>query len=442
MESWRSFLRRRRGDPAVDGKLEVQLRSEIAELTRAGLAGDEAFWVAVKRMASRDAIAAEFASDHGGRIWKQPPDARIPSGEHSLWASKDAAVALGCAVFAALAIKLPALFGLSVQQAGGFYFRNASLFALPCLSAYFVWKRRLSVTVIAWLAGAFLIGALFANLPEFGRASGFEALTALHLPIVLFLVTGIAYAGERWRDVAGRMDFIRFSGELFIHYVLIALGGAVLCGFMALTFHTIGIDIEWFFESWLLPCGAVGAVVVASWLVEAKQSAWGNIAPMLTRIFTPLFAAMLVAFLVALVWTGRVVAIDRDLLIGFDLLLVVVLGLLLYSISARDPRAPRSTFDVLQVVLVVSALLADGVALAAIAARIGEFGLSPNRVAALGENIVLLTNLAGSAVLYLRFLLGRGTFRALERWQTGFLPVYGIWAAIVVIVFPIVFRVV
>ncbi len=440
VEAWRSFLRRRRGDPVVDGKLEVQLRDEIAQLTRAGLAGDEAFWVAVKRMASRDVIAAEFAANHGGRIWKQPADAPIPSGEHGLWASKDAAIALGCAVFAALAIKLPALFGMSVQQAGGFYFRNVSLFALPCLSAYFVWKRRLSVTVMAWLVGAFVIGALLANLPGFGRASGFEALTALHLPIVLFLVTGIAYAGERWRDVAGRMDFIRFSGELFIYYVLIALGGAVLCGFMALTFHTIGIDIERFFESWLLPCGAVSAVVVASWLVEAKQSALGNIAPMLTRIFTPLFAAMLVAFLAALVWSGRVVAIDRDLLIGFDLLLVVVLGLLLYSISARDPRAPPSAFDVLQIVLVVSALLADAVALAAIAARIGEFGLSPNRVAALGENIVLLTNLAVSAVLYLRFMLGRGTFRALERWQTGFLPVYGIWAALVVIVFPLVFR--
>jgi hypothetical protein len=164
-----------------------------------------------------------------------------------------------------------------------------------------------------------------------------------------------------------------------------------------------------------------------------------NMAPVLTRLFTPLFAAVLVTFLGTLLWTGRGVDIERNALIAFDLLLVVVLGLLLYSVSARDPRSPPGAFDVVQVVLVVSALLADAVALWAIAARITEFGFSPNRVAALGENVILLVNLAWSAVLYIRFLRGRGSFTGLERWQTSYLPVYAVWAAVVVIVFPPVF---
>ena len=235
------------------------------------------------------------------------------------------------------------------------------------------------------------------------------------------------------------MDFIRFSGELFIYYVLIALGGAVLMAFMAMIFRSIGIDVEPFFESWLLPCGAVGAVVVASWLVEAKQSVIENMAPVLTRLFAPLFAAVLVVFLGAMLWTGRGVGIERNVLIAFDLLLVVVLGLLLYSVSARDPHSPPGAFDVVQIVLVVSALVADAVALWAIAARITEFGFSPNRVAAMGENVILLINLAYSALLYVRFLRGRGSFSGLERWQTGYLPVYAVWAAIVVIVFPPLF---
>ncbi len=266
-----------------------------------------------------------------------------------------------------------------------------------------------------------------------------EALTALHLPIALWLLVGIVYAGGRWRAVAGRMDFIRFSGELLIYFVLIALGGGVLTAFMVLIFGAIGIDVEPFFESWLLPCGAAGAVVVASWLVEAKQSVIENMAPVLTRLFTPLFAALLIAFLGALLWTGRGIGIERDVLIAFDLLLVVVLGLLLYSLSARDPRSAPGAFDVAQVVLVVGALLADAVALWAIAARITEFGFTPNRVAALGENVILLVNLAWSAVLYIRFLRGRGSFASLERWQTDYLPVYALWAAIVVIVFPPLF---
>jgi hypothetical protein len=282
-------------------------------------------------------------------------------------------------------------------------------------------------------------GAVFANAYPHVPEGYTEVLTALHLPIALWLIVGIAYAGGRWREVGGRMDFVRFSGELLIYYVLIALGGGVLTGFTAIMFQAIGFDIEPFFEAWLLPCGALGAVVVASWLVEAKQSVIENMAPVLTRLFTPLFVAVLLTFLATMIWTGRAIDIERNVLIAFDLLLVLVLGLLLYSVSARDPRARPGPFDVLQVVLVISALLADAVALWAIAARISEFGFTPNRVAALGENVILLLNLAWSAVLYVRFLRGRDSFAALERWQTAYLPVYAIWAAIVVVVFPPLF---
>lgn len=177
--------------------------------------------------------------------------------------------------------------------------------------------------------------------------------------------------------------------------------------------------------------------MIASWLVEAKQSVIENMAPVLTRLFTPLFAVALLAFLGTMAWTGR--GIDRNALIAFDLLLVLVLGLLLYSISARDPQARAGPFDGLLVLLLGSALVADAFALAAIAGRISELGFTPNRVAALGFNIILLVNLAWSAVLYVRFLRGSGTFASLERWQTAYLPVYSTWAAFVVVVFPPVF---
>ena len=302
-----------------------------------------------------------------------------------------------------------------------------------------MWKRRLDLGTFRWLAIAFAVAAIFANGYPFAPGGSTEVLTALHLPIALWLVVGVAYAGGRWSHVGGRMDFIRFSGELFIYYVLIALGGGVLTVFTAMIFRSIGIDAGPFIGSWLVPCGAIGAVVIASWLAGAKQSVIENIAPVLTRLFTPMFAAMLVMFLGTVLWTGRGVDIEREVLIAFDLLLVVVLGLLLYSVSARDPLLPPNAFDGVQVALVVSALLADAVALWAIAARISEFGITPNRVAALGENVILLVNLVWSAALYIRFLRGRGSFTALERWQTDYLPVYAAWAVIVVVAFPPMF---
>jgi hypothetical protein len=450
IDQWRSYLRRRQAIHSVDvAELEDHLREQVTGLVDAGLATDEAFLVAVKRMGNLDALSREFALEHSDRLWKQLVVVAPDSGEPRVRARTEAIVALCLAVAAAVAIKVPALFGMQLDQDAAFYLRNASLFVLPLLTGYFVWKRRfVDSSTLRWLAVAFVVAAVFANVYPFashvpGSAThdpGYtELLTVLHLPIALWLVVGIAYAGGRWSQVDGRMDFIRFSGELFIYYVLIALGGGVFTGFMALLFQAIGIDAEPFFQQWLLPCGAAGAVLVASWLVEAKQSVIENMAPVLTRLFTPLFAALLVTFLATLVWTGRGVDIEREVLIAFDLLLVVVLGLLLYSVSARDPGSPPGIFDVLQVVLLVSALLADAVALWAIAARITEFGFTPNRVAALGENIILLVNLAWSAVLYVRFLRGRVSFTTLERWQTNYLPIYAAWAAIVVIVFPPLF---
>jgi hypothetical protein len=235
------------------------------------------------------------------------------------------------------------------------------------------------------------------------------------------------------------MDFVRFSGELFIYYALIALGGGVLTGFTMMMFQAIGIDAEWAAQGWLIPCGAMGAVIVGSWLVEAKQSVIENMAPVLTRLFTPLFTIVLLTFLATMAWTRSPIRVEREVLIAFDLLLVVVVGLVLYAASARDPEAPPDSFDRLQLLLVASALVVDVVALAAIASRISEFGFTPNRVAALGENLILLVNLAGSAWLYTQFLRGRRPFAALERWQTAYLPIYSVWAALVVIVFPPLF---
>jgi hypothetical protein len=337
---------------------------------------------------------------------------------------------------------VPALFGFPLspdEELPPFYARNASLFVFPLLTVYFVRKRGSDVVSGLWLALPFAAGAVFANAFPFRTGSDTERLTALHLPIALWLAVGFAYVRGRWFADGGRMNFVRFSGELAIYYVLIALGGGVLIGFTAMLFTAIDMNPGWFVGGWLIPCGAAGAVIIGSWLVEAKQSVIENMAPVLTRLFTPLFTILLLAFLTTMAWTGNPINVKREVLIGFDLLLAVVVGLVLYAASARDPQAPADFFDGLQLLLVVSALAVDGVALAAIAARISEFGFTPNRVAALGENLILLANLAWTAWLYASFLRHRGSFAALERWQIAYLPVYSVWAALVVVMFPPVF---
>jgi len=439
---WRAYVCRRKAlhSPDVE-ELEGHLRDQLVALTQAGLTGDEAFLVAVKRMGSLDALSREFARAHSERLWKQlviAPETDVPTNTRR----DELVVVLSLAAAAAVATKVPALFGHAINTNEDFplfYGRNASLFVFPLLTVYFMWKRRSDRVRGLWLALAFAAGAVLANVFPFPSRSDTEVLTVLHLPIALWLIVGFAYLGGRWFHDGGRMNFVRFSGELAIYYVLIALGGFVVILFTFTMFRAIDVKPDWFVGGWLIPCGAAGAVVIASWLVEAKQSVIENMAPVLTRVFTPLFTMLLLLFLATMVWTGSPINVKREVLISFDLLLAVVVGLVLFSASARDPQAPPNVFDGLQLALVVSALVVDGVALYAIAARISEFGLSPNRMAALGENIILLANLTWSAWLYARFLRNRSSFAMLERWQIAYLPVFSVWAAVVVLVFPPLF---
>jgi hypothetical protein len=391
-------------------------------------------------MGSLDELSREFAREHSERLWKQlvlTGETGSPVADTS--SRRDLRAMIICAAGAAASIKVPDLFGMSLAEDGSFYARNFTLFALPWLAAFLAWRRQARRPLIGILVALFALGAVGANAYPLADTSQSVVLTSIHLPIALWLVVGLAYVADDWRSSRRRMDFIRFTGEWFVYFVLIALGGGVLVAFMFGTFKAIGIVPEAFIAQWLVPCGAVAAVVVAGWLVEAKQSVVENIAPVLTRLFTPLVTAVLLAFLVAVGWTSAGINVEREALILFDLLLVVVLGLLLYSISARDPLAPPGLFDKLQLALVVSALAIDVLVLLAITGRIAEYGTTPNKAAALGENVILLANLAWSAWLLLRFIRRRTPFAALERWQTGYLPVYAAWAWIVVLVFPPLF---
>lgn len=440
---WRSYLQRRRAFQPVDlDELEDHLRTQVADLKGAGLDDEEAFLIGVKRIGEIEALSQEYAREYSERLWKRlVVSSGPPEGATGL--DREARVALGLAVAAGAAIKVPELFGLHLDEpdpAVSFYLLNASLFVLPLLAAFFAWKRSLSARGWSVLAGLFALAAIVINALPFRPEGDTERLAALHLPMALWLTVGFGYAKGAWRDHGQRMNYVRFSGEWFIYYALIALGGGVLMAFTMFVFGAIGLDAENLLNLWILPCGVMGAVIVAAWLVEAKQSVIENMAPVLTLLFTPLFTLLLVTFLGTMAWTGSAIDVKREVLIGFDLLLVLVVGLLLYAMSARDPLAKPGVFDRLQLVLVVCALLVDALALWAILSRITEFGFTPNRVAALGENLILLANLGGAAVLYARYLAGRVGFAAMERWQTAFLPVYAAWAAIVVVVFPFVFR--
>ena len=435
---WRSYVAKA---PAVNGRdldeLDAHLRDQIAELGEAGLTGDEAFLVAVKRMGDLDTLSREFAREHRGRLWKQlvlsgeDEPARPPSG----WLE-----ALVFAVAAAVALQVARLAADFPEEEEGWLLRNGSLLVLPFVAAYFARRRQLDARRCLLTAVPFALLALVVNVYPYDEDSATEAIVALHLPVALWFAVAYPYMGGTIRSHERRMDFVRFTGEWVIYYALIALGGGVLLGLTALIFEPIGAGLDERVIEWVLPSGVAGAVIVAAWLVESKQHVVENMAPVLTMLFTPLFAAMLTVAAAIYAVTGVASEFDRELLVVFDALLVVVLGLVLYAMSAREASGPAGPMDRVQLLAVMSALALDVMVLGAMVARIGDLGLTPNRVAALGLNLVLLVNLARAAWLSVRFLRGRVAFHRLERWQTSYLPVFAVWAASVVAVLPPLFA--
>ena len=332
---WRAYVAKA---PAVNGRdvdeLEAHLRDQIAELDAAGLTADEAFLVAVKRMGDLDTLSREFAREHSGRLWKQ----LVLSGE-------DEPARPSSGWLEALVLRP----GCGRRDPGRTPRRSVPRRGTEVAAAEHrpvrvaVPRRVLRPPAAARRPAmgadgrAVRAAALVVNLYPYGADSATEVLVALHLPVVLWFAVAYPYMGGTIRSHERRMDFVRFTGEWVIYYVLIALGGGVLLGLTALILEPIGTDLAERVVEWVLPSGAAGAVIVAAWLVESKQHVVENMAPVLTMLFTPLFAVMLTVAAVTYAVFGVAGAFDRELLGVFDALLVVVLGLVLYAMSAREP---------------------------------------------------------------------------------------------------------
>ncbi len=420
-------------------ELESHLRDSIDELTERGVSVEEAFIVSIRRMGDAQALDHEFAKVSTENVWRQ---LLVPAADEDARRKQrtEITVVLLLVLLGGLLGKIPALFGHPVVEENALiYARNAGLFAFTPLAAYLIWRRALSLRFVAVAAVTFAVFALAVNLYPSHPPHHTQILAVPHVPIALLLLLMALYAGPGWRRPSSRLDFVRFGGEVFIYAVLLALGWLVLSLVSGAMFILAGVDITPFIVNWLAVFGGCGVAVVAAYLVEKKKGAIETIAPVLARIFTPLFAVLLLGLIITMALTGQGPSEDRELLIMLDIMLALVLGLVLYTMSARDAEKPADWWDGVVLALVVLALIADGIALSGIVGRLATYGFSPNKTAALGENILLMVNLILLALGYLRFLSGRSRYQTVIDWQMRYLPAHAVWAAFVALAFPPLF---
>lgn len=315
---------------------------------------------------------------------------------------------------------------------------NLAFGVLPFIAAYFAANNKPSKVILYTLASLFALSALLLNLLPMKETDS-VMLAYLHLPVFLWALVGYAFTGNEYRSGRARLAYLKFNGEFGILYACMAISGMLLTGITMNLFKLVDLDITEFYFSNIVVFGAAGLAVVAAYLVSKNLKLAKNIAPYIARIFSPLVLVTLAAYLITVAWVGRSPFSDRDFLLSFNGILLGVLVVTIFSITERGTDERKNMTDYVNAALITLALIIDSVALAAIVFRLSSYGITANRLAVLGINVLIWANLIWIISAYIRLLRNQEGPSSIQDAVTKYLPIYGLWAAIVTVAFPLIF---
>ena len=341
------------------------------------------------------------------------------------------------ALLAGLIASIPNITGIDNEK---FLFRNISFIVFPLLSAYFIWKQKLAFKQYLFPLLAFIIAAVYINLLPTNKESSSIMLAFIHLPIFLWTIFGYSFLGVNIKSSQSRIGFLRYNGDLLVMSGILILATIIFSAITVNLFDLIGINIEIFYFQNIMIWGIAAIPIVATYLMQTNAQLINKVSPIIAKIFTPLVFINLFIYLSAMVYTKKYPYQDRNVLLLFNVLLMGVMALILFSI-AEAGKATKNKFSLI-VLFGLSALtiIVNGIALSAIVYRINEFGFSANRIAVLGGNLLIFINLA--LVSYKLFLTSfkNGSIEEIEESIAGYLPVYAIWTGLITFLIPFLFQ--
>jgi hypothetical protein len=337
---------------------------------------------------------------------------------------------------AGLFAKLPSLFSIEEDF---FYPRNISFLVFPFMAAFFAWKNKLTVHKMALLAGALVVCLVYINILPDSTTSDTLMLACIHLPLLLWVILGVSFAGDGFRDYARHLGFLRFNGDLLVMSALLMIAGGLMSGITINLFSLIGFEIEEFYGEYVIIYGLPSVPIVATFLTQSNPLLVNKVSPVIAKIFSPLVLVMLVIYLGAIIFSGKDPYNDRDFLLLFNLLLIGVIALIFFSIAENSTKDNPIWSRWILFLLAVVTVVVNGIALSAISFRISEWGITPNRVAVLGINVIVLIHLLLASVVLFKSLRRKSAITEVGRLIVLYLPVYFIWTLLVVFIFPLVF---
>jgi hypothetical protein len=335
-------------------------------------------------------------------------------------------------------IKLPDIFNFQLPEI--FYLKNTGIIVFSGLTLYIILTNKvLELKRLIPILIAFLIMTVYVNLLPSVKNSDTINLVYIHLPLLMWCIFGLVFIDFNLRDKIRRIEYIRYNGDLAILMAIIFISGGVLTGITIGLFQAIGINIENFYMKNVVIAGAVSVPIVATYIIKNYTVIANKIAPVIARIFSPLVLLTAVIFLTALAISGKDLYSDREFLLIFNVMLFGVMAVIVFSISETSATRKQKFNELILFFLSIITVIIDLIALSAIFYRLGTFGITPNRLAVLGSNILILGNLVLIIIDLYKVNFKETSIKEVELTISKYLPVYLIWILFIIIGFPLIF---
>lgn len=338
-------------------------------------------------------------------------------------------------LLAGVMVKLPAFFSISPNW---YYSRFVPLIVFAAVMAYFyprICSRKIKITVV----GGLLSCLFFALALPDNRYSDSIIMAQIHMPLVLSSILALAFMSGEWSRAEARLLYIRYVGETLIYSILLLLGGILLTALTLGLFSLIHLSIEQWYINYVVVFGLVASPLVATYLYDIVLGRASKLATIIANVFSPLLLLTVLVYLLAVLYQGKSPYSDRDFLILFNGLLITVWAITVFSISGTGNAKSSRLSDRINIALIAVTLIINAVALSAIVFRLSEYGITPNRVAVTGANVLIFIHLILILKAYIKYFKAPARQNQLNQAIANFLPCYSVWSLMVVAIVPILF---
>jgi len=354
----------------------------------------------------------------------------------SLYSKKEFGLTIILIIIAGLIANIVNIKGINQEL---FLSRNISFIIIPFVSAFFLWKQNAKINVKIILTALFVISAFYINLLPNSAASSSVNLVYIHLPIFLWCVLGYAYMNDAYTNNEKRIDFLKYNGDLLVISVILFLAGMLFTVLTIGLFELIGMNIAEFYVKYIGIWGIGAIPILGTYLINTNPQIINKVTPIIAKIFTPLAFINLSIYLVVLISKGKYPHQDRNLLLIYNALLIGVLALIFFSIAEIEKNKKGYFNTAILLGLSVLTIIINGIALSAISYRLFEYGITPNRIAVLGGNILIFVNLLIVTIQLLKAIKNNTSLTEVQNGIAKYLPVYLVWVGLVAFLLPLIF---